>query len=391
MRSLRSKRLPYMTTAGVPFCNSSEDVRRTEMLVARLVTEPRSNLNCGCVEACSKVAIDRLNLRQCNMRAVFQVVYKYEIESHTVEVDYGRVKVSAYILAALLMRCSRDKVRSIRSLVDYADLLRHAPVGDGARGLCLFVGEIAVRRWQYLVPTARRLGAQPLRARRVYRRLDCRPFQAVNHPERCLANVNHRFIVFSSIPFCLGHFFSWDERVLYSSVFKTCFENNPSAAYRTNHGKLVYRSTSARLHKRTCTEDAGHFLLTKLLSRAGSMCATQLLPSFAFNLHWNIVIRGVVDGRRSESASASDITASQSKCTSLPQEMAGFVYENNSLRERALYLRQSGRQWRPPPTCYSIGWAVSILNGWRRRRIRFRRALFSIPPGAANFVTPPVK
>lgn len=77
------------------------------------------------------------------------------------------------------MRCSRDKVRAP---VRYADLLRHAPVGDGARGLCLFVGEIAVRRRQYLVPTARRIGAQPLRARRVYRRLDCRPSQGGKSP-----------------------------------------------------------------------------------------------------------------------------------------------------------------------------------------------------------------
>lgn len=56
-----------MTLAGVPFCNSSEDVRRTELLVARLATEPRSNLNCGCVEACSKVAMDRLNGAQRNI------------------------------------------------------------------------------------------------------------------------------------------------------------------------------------------------------------------------------------------------------------------------------------------------------------------------------------
>jgi hypothetical protein len=51
------QRLPYMnlTSAGIPYCNSSASVKQTEELVARLITETRSQLKCNCIESCSKV------------------------------------------------------------------------------------------------------------------------------------------------------------------------------------------------------------------------------------------------------------------------------------------------------------------------------------------------
>ncbi|XP_057368341.1 acid-sensing ion channel 2-like [Daphnia carinata] len=73
--SITNCRLPYMTDGRVAYCNTSSSVRRTEELVAQLITETRSQLKCGCVEACSKV------------------VYMYESESHTVPTAYGRIKI----------------------------------------------------------------------------------------------------------------------------------------------------------------------------------------------------------------------------------------------------------------------------------------------------------
>ena len=47
-------RLPYMASDRVPYCNTSASVRRTEELIAQLITETRSQLNCNCIESCTK-------------------------------------------------------------------------------------------------------------------------------------------------------------------------------------------------------------------------------------------------------------------------------------------------------------------------------------------------
>ena len=47
-------RLPYMASDRVPYCNTSASVRQTEELIAQLITETRSQLNCNCIESCTK-------------------------------------------------------------------------------------------------------------------------------------------------------------------------------------------------------------------------------------------------------------------------------------------------------------------------------------------------
>ena len=97
-------RLPYMASDRVPYCNTSASVRRTEELIAQLITETRSQLNCNCIESCTKACtpngensipgkLDFILVLCVFVCLRVQVVYMYESESHTLEIDYGRIKV----------------------------------------------------------------------------------------------------------------------------------------------------------------------------------------------------------------------------------------------------------------------------------------------------------
>ena len=167
-------RLPYMASDRVPYCNTSASVRQTEELIAQLITETRSQLNCNCIESCTKACtpngensipgkLDFILVLCVFVCLRVQVVYMYESESHTLEIDYGRIKVLYNNVYPVII------VKSCWGFWKKKGILRHGFVGDGPRTLRLFLGQTFVWRWKHSLFAAGRLAAEFLRSGRLRR------------------------------------------------------------------------------------------------------------------------------------------------------------------------------------------------------------------------------
>lgn len=106
-----------MRTNEVPYCNTSASVRRAEEVVAELITESRSSFRCPCIDPCTKVIVDVadqcdslstslsfLHKHELLMTSSMQIVYKYQSESLTVNMDYGRLKVCSDYNSVCVLR-----------------------------------------------------------------------------------------------------------------------------------------------------------------------------------------------------------------------------------------------------------------------------------------------
>lgn len=89
----------------------------------------------------------------------FQIVYMYQSESHTVEMDYGRIKVYVYYLFNYIFYFYWFQL----------DILRYFTMGDCPWSLCLFLGQTTLRCRKYTLLTTRSVRPQFLRDGRLRR------------------------------------------------------------------------------------------------------------------------------------------------------------------------------------------------------------------------------